>query len=212
MVFHIHARILPDFVHADYLYFLKEQRDCTRCCAWWRADYILYPHVLLAYKLKTVKPQSVTVFQCPKWTCCFDCSQFHHSFTVQHVPLTVHWLLLRFSDPSALIMVHHAAIADAQEQSHKSQLDMAAHSLCVALGTAKRGRLLELEPLLELSSDYAESLLKIQRWLDAFHAAAEAVNMKPDFVKVDKSSAFFSCSAFCFFVLCPDITVLVDWA
>ena len=138
--------------------------------------------------------------------------QFHHSFTVQHVPLTVHWLLLRFSDPRALVTVHHAAIADAQEQSHKSQLDMAAHSLCVALGAAKRGRLLELEPLLELSSDYAESLLKIQRWLDAFHAAAEAVEMKPDFVKVDESSAFFSCSAFCFFVLCPDITVLVDWA
>ena len=124
----------------------------------------------------------------------------------------MHWLLLRFSDPRALVTVHHAAIADAQEQSHKSQLDMAAHSLCVALGTAKRGRLLELEPLLELSSDYAESLLKIQRWLDAFHAAAEAVEMKPDFVKVDESSAFFSCSAFCFFVLCPDITVLVDWA
>ena len=116
--------------------------------------------------------------------------QFHHSFTVQHVLLTVHWL----SDPRALVTVHHAAIADAQEQSHKSQLDMAAHSLCVALGTAKRGRLLELEPLLELSSDYAAILLKIQRWLDAFHAAAEAVEMKPDYVKVDKSSAFFSFS------------------
>ena len=113
-----------------------------------------------------------------------------HSFTVQHVLLTVHWL----SDPRALVTVHRAAIADAQEQSHKSQLDMAAHSLCVALGTAKHGRLLELEPLLELSSDYAESLLKIQRWLDAFHAAAEAVEMKPDYVKVDKSSAFFSFS------------------
>ena len=113
-----------------------------------------------------------------------------HSFTVQHVLLTVHWL----SDPTALIMVHHAAIADAEEQSHKNQLDMAAHSLCVALGAAKRGRLLELEPLLELSSDYAAILLKMQRWLDAFHAAAEAVEMKPDFVKVDKSSAFFSFS------------------
>lgn len=168
----------------------------TRCCVCWRADYVSYPHVLCACicKLKTVKRQSVTVFQCPKWTCCFDCFQFHHSFTVQHVPLTGHWLLLRFSDPTALDKVHHAAVADAQEQSHESQLDMAAHSLCVALGTAKRGRLLELEPLLELSSDYAESLLKMQRWQDAFHAAAEAVKMKLDYVKVDKSSAFFSCS------------------
>ena len=169
----------------------------TRCCVCWRADYVSYPHVMCACincKLKTVKRQSVTVFQCPKWTCCFDCFQFHHSFTVQHVPLTGHWLLLRFSDPTALDKVHHAAVADAQEQSHESQLDMAAHSLCVALGTAKRGRLLELEPLLELSSDYAESLLKMQRWQDAFHAAAEAVKMKLDYVKVDKSSTFFSCS------------------
>ena len=39
-------------------------------------------------------------------------------------------------------------------------------------------------PLMDLMSDYAKSLLHVRRWADASKVASETTTMKPDYVKV----------------------------
>ena len=104
-----------------------------------------------------------------------------------------------FSDQNTLLQLHHAALADAKKQSYENQQDKASHSFCIALGAAKRCRLLELEALLDLISDYAQSLLDTRRWLDAFHAAVETVDLRTDYVKVERS-----------YILSSKIVIMLD--
>ena len=43
-------------IHVTYP-FWKNYMIFTCCCAWWKVDHVLYPHVLWACKLKTIKRQ-----------------------------------------------------------------------------------------------------------------------------------------------------------